>query len=163
MSSEKDLIKAIKEMTDSGGTGWGDRVDGFALVVKEICLYYAEKLGYDPVEVFKALEKKRDYSYPNYYQWAKFPKLDDVKVFETGQDLHVAIQPKKGFRCPACSGISKNAQVCDTGIRKDGKVCDWKSYGLFGTMGKGIRFIVKKNWIYDPVVSSCFMPVAMED
>ncbi len=161
----KELEKAIKEMTDKV-KGWDDihgRVDGFTKTIKEICIYYAEKLGYTPAEVFKALEEKRDYSYPNYYQWAKFPKLEDVKVYKDQEELLKVIQPEKGFRCPSCVGVSKDPYTCDTGIeRKDKKICDWKSYGVFGTLGKGIRLIIVKDWLKNPIVDSCFMPISME-
>ncbi len=139
-------------MTDKAD-GWGDRVDGFVKTIKEICLHYAEKLGYDPVSVFEALEKKRTYSYPNYYQYANFPKLDDVKVFKTRKHLMDAVQSEKGFRCPSCSGVSKNPYECDTGLKmSDSKTCDWKAYGFLGTLGKGVRLIIAENWIDNPIV-----------
>jgi hypothetical protein len=156
------LDKAIKTMTDKCD-GWGNRVEGFVKIIKEICVHYAKFLHVSPLQIFESLEKKRDYSYPNYYQWAKFPKLDTVTVFENREQMLETIKAKDGFRCPACGGISKNYQTCDTGLKmKNGKVCDWKAYGLFGTMGNGLRFIVVEEFLNDAVVFEIFYPVAME-
>jgi hypothetical protein len=39
-----------------------------------------------------------------------------------------------------------------------GKTCDWKAYGLFGTLGKGISVFVKK----EIRIETIFMPVSWE-
>ena len=157
------LRKEIKEMTDKA-TGWGDRVESFTKRIVEICERYGEFLDCDPVEVFKALEKRRDYSYPNFYQDANFPKLDGVTVYDTVTDLMESIDKERGFRCPSCKGVSKDPYACDTRIKREsGKECDWKAYGLFGTMGAGLRFTIKKGFLEKPIVDEIFMPVCMED
>ncbi len=156
-----DLEKEIRLMTDKA-TGWDDRVDGFVKEIVEICEHYGKFFNQSPVNVFRAFEKKRDYSYPNYYQWAKFPKLDGVMVFEDEKEMFEKLKPKLGFRCPACECISKNAYQCDSGAKKsDGKTCDWKSYG-FMKAKSNLRFTIKKNWIENPVIDECFRPIALE-
>lgn len=158
----ENLILAIKEMTDKAGNGWGDRVGRFIEIVKDICVHYSEHLDHEPLEIFNALEKKRNYSYPNYYQWSNFPKLDDIMIFKTKGDMLATIKPKDGFRCPACLGKSTGPNICDSGIEVKKKKCDWKSYGLFGTLGKGMSILVIENWIDNPVVFEIFMPIALE-
>lgn len=160
-NTETTLKAAIKAMTDSV-SGWDGRVEGFTETITEICEHYAERFDVDPVKIFGILEERRTYSYPNYYQWAKFPRLDDVVVCETMEELKVKIMPKQGFRCPACGGVSKDPYECDTGIQKDGEPCNWKSYGLFRTMGKGLRVIVKDTFLENPVVDEIFFPIALE-
>lgn len=155
------LEKAIRAMTDK--YDWGDRVDGFVKEIIDICMHYSEKLGYDPLEIFTALESRRDYSYPNYYQWANFPKLDNVTIFKNKQEMRNIIKPQDGFRCPVCKGVSKDPYECDTNIKVSGnKPCDWKSYGLLRTLGLGLRFLILEDWIEKPIVDECFMPIAME-
>lgn len=158
-----ELIKAINAMTASSA-GWDSHKEMAIKTIIEICDHYAEWLQVEPVDIFNALEQKRSYSYPNYYQWANFPRLDsDVKIFENIGDLHLAFQPAKGFICPACERVSKNPYECDAtkNASKSVKKCDWKSYGLLRTMGKGLRFTVKDTFLEKPIVDECFMPVAL--
>lgn len=144
--------------------GWGDRVGGFTDTIEEICEHYGEALGYSAIEVFKALEKWRDYSYPNYYQWANFPRLDEVIVFKNSDEMLDKVKPHLGFRCPNCEGKTKSPYVCDSGKKvDDDKTCDWKVYGLFGTLGKGARITISENWIEKPIVQSIFYPLAWEN
>lgn len=56
----------------------------------------------------------------------------------------------KGFHCPSCGVISKDPYKCS---------CGWCSYGLLGTMGKGVTVLVKDGII----MSHIFMPVAWEE
>lgn len=121
--------------------------------------HYAEKTGLTPEAILDAWDSKRDYWYMNYYQDANQPLIaaDSVRVFGTVEELRVSIGDK-GFRCPACAGVSKSPYECDTRIKTKGKVCDWKSYGLFGHLGKGISVFVKEK----VQVQAIFMPVAWE-
>jgi hypothetical protein len=121
--------------------------------------HYGEVLGIDPAEILNAWEKGRDYWYMNYYQDAKQPKIDaeHVRVFDTVDQLKDSIAGPR-FRCPACGGISSDAYTCDSGNERDGKPCDWKAYGLFGTLGKGSFVYVKEKL----AGQSIFMPVAWE-
>ena len=121
---------------------------------------YSEALGVPQDEILQAWEQKRKYSAINYYQESNQPSIKGgkVKVFETVSDLLQAIGEKK-FRCPACGGISSNPYACNSGeMMSKGKICDWKVYGLFGDMGKGIHVFVKEKMTGETI----FMPLAWE-
>jgi hypothetical protein len=114
--------------------------------------HYAEKLGTTREAVLEAWETGRDYWYMNYYQDNNQPLIDDpnVRVFDTPADFKNSVTQE--FRCPKCEKISTDPQECS---QKD---CDWKAYGLFRTLGKGIT-ILSKN----PIAKiHIFMPVAWE-
>lgn len=135
--------------------------------------HYAEKTGLSQVDILNAWERLRDYWYMNYYQDANFPLIegDKTRVFDAVEDLHKSVAGF-GFRCPACDGVSRDPYTCDTGKKvmitkgkgkkaklvESGKVCDWKVYGLFGHMGKGVYVFVKKEMRGQNV----FKPVAWE-
>jgi len=95
--------------------------------------HYAEKTGLTPESILDAWEGKRSYWYMNYYQPANQPSIegDNVRVFETVDDLRGSIG-KTGFRCPNCEAVSKSPYTCDSNVKVQGRVCDWKVYGLFG-------------------------------
>lgn len=124
---------------------------------------YEKVLGIPALDILTAIEGRRDYWAPNFYQDSKWPSLDDdVRVFETTDDFLASIKTR-AFRCPACAGVSKDHVTCDTGIpMKNGQRCDWKAYGLFGTLGKGAQVVIKSTFLEAPVVHSLFMPVAWE-
>jgi|GEM_PF-785663 len=121
--------------------------------------HYGEALGLNPADILDAWEINRSYWYMNYYQEASQPKINGgrVRVFETVEELKASIGGPR-FWCPACGGVSSDAYVCDSGIDRDGKPCDWKSYGLFGTLGKGAFVYVKEKRAGHDI----FMPVAWE-
>lgn len=121
--------------------------------------HYAEKTGLAAADILTAWEARRDYWYMNYYQDAKQPEIDGdkVRVYETLADLMGAVGGA-GYRCPACGGVSTGPYRCDTGIVREGEPCDWKAYGLFGTLGEGVTVFVKSEMIAE----SIFMPVAFE-
>lgn len=119
---------------------------------------YSAALGITQDEVLAAIEAKRNVTAPNYYQDANFPRLDGVRVFDTPEAFAVAF-PSRKYTCPACAGISTDPYACNAGTVRDGKTCNWKSYGLFGTMGKGLRAVVKSTFLEHPRVHEIFMPV----
>lgn len=120
---------------------------------------YAEASGKSVFDILEAFESRRDYWYMNFYQECNQPKIKDgsVRIFDTNEAFRKSVGDK-GFRCPACGGISHKPQECDSGIVKNGKVCDWKSYGLFGTMGKGVHVFIIENLRLVEI----FHPVAWE-
>lgn len=123
--------------------------------------HYGEKLGLNWEDILDAWEEKRGYWYMNYYQEGNQPEIkgDRVRVFETVEDMLQSIGDKK-FRCPMCGGISTNPYECDSGIEmRKGKICDWKVYGLFGDLGKGV-FVYCKDKLRGEHI---FMPVAWEE
>lgn len=116
--------------------------------------HYAEKTGLSASEILDAWEKRRDYWYMNYYQDSCQPEIkgDKVRVFDTVDDLKASIVVPE-FRCPKCGGVSSDPYKCNAS-----DTCDWKSYGLFGTLGKGVYVFVKSE-LYG---QNIFMPVAWE-
>lgn len=128
--------------------------------------HYADKTGIDASEILTAWESRRDYWYMNYYQDANQPEItgDSVRVFETVDDATAAIG-KAGYRCPYCKAVSSDPYECNSGVEvkrtEDGKqlkVCNWKVYGLFGHLGKGVSLFIKDQLR----IATIFMPVAWE-
>jgi hypothetical protein len=123
--------------------------------------HYAEKTGLEAADILDVWEKHRDYWYMNYYQDSNQPLLDGeekIWVFETQNELKNSVG-NSGFRCPNCGGVSKNPYECDTEIlMKNGKPCNWKSYGLFGCMCKGAHFFLKDKMRGETI----FIPIAWE-
>lgn len=118
---------------------------------------YASLLGITQSEVLQAIESNRTYSEVNYYQESHFPLLDKVSVFESLNDFKDKY-PSGKYTCPSCDGSSTSAYECDAGKDKNGKPCNWKSYGLFGTMGKGLKVVIKDDFLKSPKVHEIFMP-----
>lgn len=144
---------------------WGrDRLTPMAKFIKVRFTEYAERLSLPVDRLIQSAEKNRGYSAINYYQEAVFPRITDkIKIFETSEELR-AVVGNEGFRCPACNGVSKDAYECDTGLpmkTRSGR-CDWKSYGLFGTLGRGFTCIVREHFAEKPIPHHSFMPIAME-
>jgi len=163
------LDMAVQIMMDESakvpaGGGHDSREPEWKKTIMEIVEHYAKHLELDAVSVFNALESSRTYWYANYYQWAKLPKLEgDVYVYETEKEMLDAVQPARGFRCPACKAVTPDSTECHSQVVKDGRVCNWKAYGLFGTMGEGVQILVKEDWMENPMVHSIFKPIALEE
>lgn len=130
------------------------------IFIKDRIKHYSEKLGYPEVEILEAFEEKRNYWSANYYQESNFPLLEEnVKIFKDEEELIEAIKSKQ-FICPACEQIKSNPYTCNSGYKdKKGKVCDWKSYGLLNTLGKGFRFTIRDTFLGKPIIDECFMPI----
>ena len=158
----------IKNIKTEAYNGWPGKVgeersievDGF---VRSLIKNYSFVLSISEQDILNSLETRRDYTAVNYYQKANFPLLDDsIDVFED-KEAFLKRFPSKKFTCPMCNGISTNPQTCNSGKLMDKKkVCDWKSYGLFRTMGKGYRFIIKKDFLLAPVVYDIFRPIELK-
>jgi hypothetical protein len=115
--------------------------------------HYAEILGTTSEEILTKWESELDYWYMNYYQEGKQPILDKegVRVFDTIDAMQETITAP-GFRCPKCDGVSRDAYMCTY------EDCNWKVYGLFGHLGKGVSIVIKKPFVMDVI----FMPVSWE-
>lgn len=143
--------------------------EDIGIFIRKICKEYGEFFGYSEIEIFDALESKRTYWYVNYYQEANFPELDTIKVFKNKKEMFEITKPDQGFRCPNCNGVSKHPYICDSGIETDligseqKGICNWKSYGFLRTLGQGLIFTIKENWIQRPYIDESFMPIAMEN
>lgn len=153
----RKLLASVKRDEESGDK-WHKYRDKLAWVVAR-ARHYAEKTGLRAEDILDAWEDRRDYWYMNYYQESRQPEIkgNNVRVFETVADLSASVG-KAGFRCPHCNEVSKSPYACDSGVMMDGKACDWKVYGLFGHMGKGVSVFVKEKVAGE----SLFMPVAWE-
>ncbi len=151
-------LLASVERDEAKSSGAHDYRGKLAWVV-ERAKHYAEITSLHPTEIIDAWEGKRDYWYMNFYQDARQPLLtgSNVRVFDKTFDLLKAVGDH-GFRCPACRGVSKSPYTCDSGVIRDGEACDWKSYGLFGTLGKGLNVFVKSAVAGENI----FMPIALE-
>lgn len=159
MNENNKFETLIEEIVTKEGN-WGNRKDNFIDTIKDICKHYSDELGYSKYEILQALEEKREYSYPNYYQWANFPKLDTVVKFKNKEEMIEKIKPEKGFCCPACNGKSTDPYVCNSGLdMTKNKTCDWKAYGLLGTLSEGLRIIIIADWLISPIVHEIFMPL----
>lgn len=151
IAKDEDLIKK--------GLGYFHDYEAKFQWAIERAQHYGSSLGLDAADILDAWEKDRNYWYMNYYQESNQPTIKSahVRVFETVDELKISIS-RPQFRCPWCCGVSTDAYTCDSGIKRDGKVCDWKAYGLFGTLGKGVFVYVKERL----QGQSIFMPVAWE-
>ena len=110
------------------------------------------------LDILISIEGRRDYNARNYYQRAKFPLIEDIDVYDTMQDFKNKF-PSGKFICPACEHISTDPETCNSGKEiSKGKICDWKSWGLFGTAGKGYKFIIKNDFLNRPIVWDIFKP-----
>lgn len=159
----RKLLEAVeKDMAKEQGDRCAKKLDW----VVERAKHYAEKTGLKAEDLFDAWESKRDYWYMNYYQDANQPLIEaaSVRVFDTVDEFLASIG-KSGFRCPNCKGVSKNPYACDSGVKlklintAGPEVCNWKVYGLFGHMGKGIYVFVKEKLDGNQI----FMPIAWEE
>lgn len=122
------------------------------------CRNYAEMTGIRAEDLLDSWEAQRDYWYMNFYQEANQPLISDrVRVFETAEDMRAAIG-HQGFICPNCGGVSKSPYDCTSKVVVDGKTCNWKAYGLFGCLGKGVSVFAKDKLR----VETFFRPVAWE-
>lgn len=155
------LLAAVERDEKDGRSNHVDHRAKLAWVIDR-AEHYAEKTGVTPEHVLDAWENSRDYV--NYYQDSKQPLIegDNIRVFEDA-DAAMASFEGKAFRCPACEGESKNPYECNSGVLVAGlkgvkAPCDWKAYGLFGTLGKGVMIVCKNPYVID----SIFMPIAWE-
>lgn len=121
---------------------------------------YSKALDVPQEEILTKWENKRSYSAINYYQEANQPsiKSDKVKLFDTVEELRQSVGKQK-FRCPSCEGITTNPYECNSGeLAHEGGICNWKVYGLFGHLGKGIHVFCKDEMQGEDI----FMPLSWE-
>lgn len=159
-----ELLEQIRAACSGRGDSTAEKVVEF---IRQFTAEYAEALGVSQFDVLVATEKARDYSAANYYQELRFPKLGEVSVYATRDEFLAAI-PSRQFRCPSCKGVSTDPERCNSGaiaggvIGSPGKVCNWASFGLFRTMGEGLRVVIKDTFLSAPVVHEIFMPLELE-
>lgn len=163
MSLEKcEGYLKLRELADENiEHGWeAYRVNPKFDWVIERAKHYSDKLGISINDILNAWVDGCNYSFMNYFQDANQPEIkgDKVKVFDTVEQMLQEIGESK-FRCPSCNGISTNPYSCNSGEEMaKGKTCDWKVYGLFGDLGKGVYVYVKDQLKGE----SMFMPISWE-
>lgn len=169
MALPADLMQSeiMNEIIIEIYNGWPGKI-GLQRVIETVTFLcervpqYSKVMGKTELETLELFAKSRNCSYINYFQNANFPDLSEVYVFDTIEDVKARF-PSKQYQCPCCGGISTDYQECNSGkkIDKKGKVCDWKVYGLFGDMGKGIKIIVKSMLTDFPRPIAMFKPVEL--
>jgi hypothetical protein len=147
------LIAAI-ENDEKNSSGMHDYREKLQWIVNRV-QHYADKTGLNPSDILDAWEANRDYWYMNYYQDCNQPEIkgDSVRVFDDIPQAQASIGQHE-FRCPSCSGISSDPNKCNASDN-----CNWASYGLFGTMGKGAFVFIKSELRGQEI----FMPKAWEN
>lgn len=154
-----ELLEQIRAACSGHGDSTAEKVVEF---IRQFTAEYAEALSLSQFDVLVAVEKARDHSAANYYQEAHFPKLAEVSVYATRDEFLAAI-PSRKFRCPCCKGESTDPNRCNSGVvTSAGNACNWASFGLFRTMGEGLRVVIKDTFLSAPVVHEIFMPLELE-
>ena len=146
-----------------GNTG-EERVNKCIEFINERIPQYAMLYSMTDGEALTLLASKRNVNYTNWFQNANIPDLSEVIVFETVDDFKNKF-PSGKYICCCCGGETTDYQVCNSGkaIDKKGTVCDWKVYGLFGDMGKGIMVLVKDRVNDFPKPITMFKPVELSE
>ena len=125
---------------------------------------YARITNKSDFEFLTIYAKSRKCNYTNWFQDSYLPDLSNVLVFDTVEDFKKKF-PSGNYVCPSCNSITTDYQTCNSGVvvgkGKNKKVCDWKVYGLFGDLGKGIKVIVKDLIEDFPRPISMFKPVEL--
>lgn len=157
MTAMLEKLKQEARNSWPGATG-EDRAKQLSAFLAEMLNEYSAVLGESEADLLTAFENRRNYSAINYYQRANFPKLDGVMLLADMAEFR-SKYPSGKYICPACSGESTDPYECDSGKQLDTKPCNWKSYGLFRTMGKGLRIAFRTKFLEHPRVEEIFMPV----
>ena len=122
--------------------------------------HYALFFNMKVEEVLDAWEDDRSYWFMNFYQDCNFPKLNlknsKLLIFDTVEEAKKFLSEHK-YICPRCGGISSDPTNCNSGKEMfPGKICDWKAYGLLGTLGRGTAVCVKEDLrtcnIFEPII-----------
>lgn len=127
--------------------------------------HYSEKTGISASNILDSWEERRGYWYMNYYQDSNQPRIDsdDVYVFDNLKAFQKKAK-KSEYRCPCCGGVSTYPYECNSGkiVKniKDGKdgPCNWKVYGLFTDLGKGVFIFLKDKCAGERI----FKPIEFE-
>jgi hypothetical protein len=160
---QKTMAETINALAAECIAGWAGRIGeeraaSVRALLDRVLPEYAAALGLTQDAVLAAIESCRNVNAINFYQEANFPSLADVAMFDTLAAFKAAY-PSGKYVCPSCDGHSNNPYECDAGTVRDGKPCNWKSYGFFRTLGKGLRVVIKDKFLESPRVEEIFRPV----
>lgn len=135
-----------------GQTG-KERAENVKNVIDTRLQNYHNVTGYSKEEILIAFEKKRKVNVVNFYQENIFPLLENVYVFETINDFFKTF-PSQKYICSNCEKEIHDPYKCP--------LCGWKVYGLFRDLGKGIRIIIKDNFLEEPIPIVIFKPIEIK-
>lgn len=135
----------------AGRTG-RERIIEKAKFIASILPEYSKMYSKNYVETLEIIAEARNVNYTNWFQNGNIPQVKDVLVYKNVEDFK-AKHPEGKFICPKCEGESTNAYTCDC------KGCDWKVYGLFGDLGKGVNIFLSDNIKENPVPQNIFKPI----
>jgi hypothetical protein len=155
MNKLNTLIEKFKDDEDwnTSEKDGSRRFDTKLKWLRKMVEQYAEKLNMSIGDVVDNFENNRSYSWPNYYQEANFPNLDEVESITVYETLDEFKLKNKKFKCPACENIYTHPRQCEHRIKQDGK-CDWTAGGLFQI---GLHHVVIKDKSLVPI--AIFEPV----
>jgi len=152
-------ILNYEQIIEQARSSWGGKVgDERAESVKNIIdtrlENYHQVTGFSKEDILNSFEKSRNVNTVNFYQASKFPLLENVHVFDTLEDFKKAF-PSGKYICPKCEKESTDPYECSQ------EKCDWKVYGLFGDLGKGIKVVVKDRFLEHPLPINIFKPIEL--
>ena len=150
--SYNEIIEQARS-TWSGKTG-DERAESVKKILDTRLENYHQITGIPKDEILIAFEKSRNVNTVNFYQESRFPLLENIYVFDTLEDYKKAF-PSGKYICPKCEKESTDPYECSQ------EKCDWKVYGLFGDLGKGIKVIIKDKFLEHPVPMNIFKPIEL--
>ena len=152
MKTVKKILSDIKRVYETDSMGAWVNTTELIRKINGISLHYAYRLGYTQQEVLNALEKERTYNINNYY--INLRRIDDDVIVIEDKDEFNKMFPSGKFNCPSCKKIIDHPTKCPK--------CDWKSYGLFGTLGNGYRFLIRKDFLEVTTIHNIFKPIEIK-
>ena len=155
-----EVILTYDEIIEKARSTWiGKTGDERAESVKKILdtrlENYCNVTGIPENKILVAFEKIRGVNTVNFYQESRLPLLENVHIFETLDDFKKEF-PSGKYICPKCEKESNDPYECTQ------EKCDWKVYGLFGDLGKGIKVIIKDRFLENPIPINIFRPIEIK-
>lgn len=157
--SEAKVLLELDQKISKQSVSWGaECMAPTRVFIIQRSKQWAGVLNIPYYEIIDKWLAKCNYSMVNYFQDCNQPELDEnTRIFETLDDFSKSTGGD-GFRCPHCGEMSTDFTDCTSTLKVNGKLCDWKSYGFFGCLGKGVFIFIKETFAY----ATIFMPIAWE-
>lgn len=162
------VTTTIEALAQQAYDGWKgeigeERAEKLRAFIPDRLDHYSLHLGIEQEQLLRAWEEKRRVNAINHYQECHFPDVSSVHVFKSLDEFKSRFTSGK-FRCPSCEQETTDPYECNSGhVKSDDKACDWKAYGLFGTLGKGIEVIVLEDFMKTGAIHSIFSPIELEE
>ncbi|HBM2815693.1 TPA: hypothetical protein LU109_003605 [Enterobacter hormaechei subsp. xiangfangensis] len=130
----------------------------FRQFIRERITHYAKVLKLSPAKILNAFEQTRIIYATQFYNEKNLPYLDPrrVMIFRDREHYKQVIGIT-GFRCPQCNQVSLHLPD-----RCENRKCGWRASSAFGTMGRGLRLILRESFLTYPQVYEIFMPIELE-